>query len=239
MYDFEAKKAGLEPIKLTRDNGARPARYKSNTDKQGYQMPVLYKTKKCLPFYTNHNWRGVYIAIDPIDTVKPDQGIKPMSKYVVKMSWPAWRCQCVSETIASVYTPSGKLCGSIAMHCLCILYSDFRHTQTHQHKQYGHFGHPDFPIALAVARCMNTHTKKPADGSKGSKLANQCTTPDKCIQAFSNGFRVNGRQLNDFPCPPNCNLQVKCYISIYAEVAEFGGNFDAYSVKWIGASLYK
>ena len=59
MEDFEAKKAGLEPIKLTRDNGGRPYQYKSNIDKQGYQMPVPYKTKKFLPFSANRIWRGV------------------------------------------------------------------------------------------------------------------------------------------------------------------------------------
>ena len=40
MKDFEARKAGLKPVKLAKDNRARPDRGKSNIDKQGYQMPV-------------------------------------------------------------------------------------------------------------------------------------------------------------------------------------------------------
>jgi len=61
----------------------------------------------------------------------------------------SWKDQCIKETMANVYNPSGKLCGSINMHRLRILYSAFRHSQLHQpdtHKQYGHL---DFPTAIA------------------------------------------------------------------------------------------
>ena len=40
MEDFEARKAGLKPLKLARDTCARPDQGKSNMDKQGYPMPV-------------------------------------------------------------------------------------------------------------------------------------------------------------------------------------------------------
>ena len=43
MEDFEAKKAGLKPLKLARDSRARPDQDQSNMDKQGYQMPVQDK----------------------------------------------------------------------------------------------------------------------------------------------------------------------------------------------------
>jgi hypothetical protein len=43
MEDFEARKAGLKPLKLARGNHARPDQDKSNIDKQGYQMPVQDK----------------------------------------------------------------------------------------------------------------------------------------------------------------------------------------------------
>ncbi len=51
MEDFEARKAGLKPLKLARDNRARPDQNKSNMDKKGYQTPV--QDKKCLPFCMN------------------------------------------------------------------------------------------------------------------------------------------------------------------------------------------
>ncbi len=69
------------------------------------------------------------ITIEPNDTVNPDQDIKPMFKYVISMSW---KDQCIKETMANVYNPSGKLCGSTTMHRLRILYSAFRHSQLHQ-----------------------------------------------------------------------------------------------------------
>ncbi len=50
MKDFEAKKAGLKPLKLARDNCARPDQAKSNIDKA---IRCLYRTKKCLPFCMN------------------------------------------------------------------------------------------------------------------------------------------------------------------------------------------
>ena len=40
MEDFEARKAGLKPLKLAKDNRARPDQSKSNMDKQGFQMPI-------------------------------------------------------------------------------------------------------------------------------------------------------------------------------------------------------
>ncbi len=40
MENFEARKAGLKPLKLAKDNRARPDQSKSNMDKQGFQMPI-------------------------------------------------------------------------------------------------------------------------------------------------------------------------------------------------------
>ena len=97
----------------------------------------------------------------------------------------SWKDQCIKETMANVYYPSGKLCSSITMHRLRILYSAFRHSQLHhpdRHKQYGHL---DFPTA--IARLLNRYTNKASDGSKNHKLANQCTTPDRYMQAFKDG----------------------------------------------------
>ena len=39
-----------------------------------------------------------------------------------------------------------------------------------------------------------------------------------------------------FASPLNFNPNMACYFSIYAEIALFGTNLDAYSVKWTGAS---
>ena len=100
------------------------------------------------------------------------------------MSWRDWY---IKETMANVYNPSGKLCGSISMHRLRILYSAYRHSQLHQpdmHKQYGHL---DFPTA--IARLLNRYTNKATDGRKRSKLANQCTIPDRYMQAFRDVFK--------------------------------------------------
>ncbi len=112
------------------------------------------------------------ISIDPNDTVNPDQDIKPMFKYVISLSW---RGQSVRETMANVYNPSGKLCGSITMHRLRILYSAFRRSKLHQPEIHKQYSHPDFPTA--IARLLNRYTNKATNGSKRSKLANQCTNP--------------------------------------------------------------
>ncbi len=135
MEDFEAKKAGLEPLKLAKDNRARPDQGKSNMEKQGFQMPTHDKETSA---FLHEPSLARLITIEPNDTVNPDQDIKSMFKYVISMSW---KDQCIKETMANVYNPSGKLCGSITMHRLRILYSAFRHSQLHQpdtHKQYGH-----------------------------------------------------------------------------------------------------
>ena len=108
-----------------------------------------------------------------------------MFKYVISMSW---KDQCIKETMANVYNPSGKLYGSITMHRLRILFSAFIHSHLHQpdtHKQYGHL---DFPTA--IARLLNRYTNKASDGCKNSKLANQCTTPDRYMHAFKDGLSV-------------------------------------------------
>ena len=110
MEDFEARKAGLKPLKLVKDNRARPDQGKSNMDKQGFQMPIHDKETSA---FLHEPSLARLITIEPNDTVNPDQDIKPMFKYVISMSW---KDQCFNETMANVYNPSGKLCGSITMH---------------------------------------------------------------------------------------------------------------------------
>ena len=120
---------------------------------------------------------------------------------------------------------------SITMHRLRILYSAFRHSQMHQpdtHKQHGHL---DFPTA--IAHLLNRYTNKASDGSKKSKLANQCTTPDRYMQALKDGLSMRTERIAS---PLNFEPNMTCYFSMHAEDALFGANFDAYSVKWTGAS---
>jgi len=191
----------------------------------GFQMPIHDKETSAFLHVPS---LARLISINPNDTVNPDQDIKPMFKYVISLSW---KDQCIKETMANVYNPSGKLCGSITMHRLRILYSAFRNSQLHQpdsHKQYGHL---DF--LTAIARLLNRHTNKASDGSKKSKLANQCTTPDRYMQAFKDGLSVTTER---FASPLNFNPNTTCYCSMDAEDALFGANFGAYSVKWTGAS---
>ena len=158
MEDFEARKAGLKPLQLARDNRARPDQGKSNMDKQSYQMPA--HDKETFTFLHEPSLARLK-TIDPNDTVNPDQDIKPIFKYVILMSW---RGQSVGGTIANMYNPSGKLCGSITMHRLGILYSAFKCSQLHQLETHNHYGHLDFPIA--VARLLNRYTNNATGGSK-------------------------------------------------------------------------
>ncbi len=65
------------------------------------------------------------------------------------------------------------------------------------------------------------------------KLANQCTTPDRYMQAFKDGLSMTTEEVAS---PLNFNPDMTCYFSMYAEDALFGANFYAYSVKWTGAS---
>ncbi len=78
--------------------------------------------------------------------MNPEQDIKSMFKYIIPMSW---RDQYIQETMANVYNPSGKLCGSNTMHRLCILYSAFRHSKLHHPDRHKHYGGLDFPTAIA------------------------------------------------------------------------------------------
>jgi len=160
MEDFEARKAGLKPLKLAKDNRARPDQGMSNMDKQGFQMPIHDKETSA---FLHESSLARLITIEPNDTVNPDQDITPMFKYVIPMSW---KDQCINETMANVYNPSGKLCGSITMHRLRILYNVFRHSQLNQpdtHKQYGYL---DFPTA--IARLLNRPTKQVMEAGKAS-----------------------------------------------------------------------
>ena len=162
-----------------------------------------------------------FITIDPNGTVKSDQDITFMFKYVMSMSW---RGQCVRQTVPHVYNPSGKLCGLITMHHLCILSSAFRHPQLHQPDTLKQRGQLDFPIAIACL--LDRYTNKPTDGSKRSKVADQCTTSGRYMQAFKDGLSVRTER---FASPLNFNPNMKCYFRMYAEDALFGANFDAYN----------
>ena len=168
------------------------------------------------------------MTIDPNDTINPNQDIKPMFKYVISTSWSDW---CIKETMAHVYNSSGKLCGSITMHRLRILYSATKRSQLHQPDIHKHYVHLDFPAA--IGRLPDRNANKATDGSHRSKLANQCTTLDRYTQAFRDGLSVTTERVaSSLNFIPNRT----CYFSMYAEVALFGANFDAYSKKWTGAS---
>ena len=176
IEDFEARKAGLKPLKLARDNRARPDQDKSNMDKQGYWTPIQDKE---VSTFLHEPSLARFITIDPNDTVNPDQDIKPMFKYVISMSW---RGQCVRETMANVYNPSDKLCGSITMHRLRILYSAFNHSQLHQPETHKHCGHLDFPTA--IARLLNRYTNKPTEWKQEKQASKPVHNPRQI------GFRV-------------------------------------------------
>jgi len=113
MEDFEARKAGLKPLKLARDNHARPDQGKSNMDKQGFQMPIHDKETSA---FLHEPSLARLITIDPNDTVNPDQDIKPMIKYVISLSW---RGHWLSHG-----APCGVVADSPSMQCcqLCLCF---------------------------------------------------------------------------------------------------------------------
>jgi len=73
MEDFEARKAGLDPLKLAKDNRARPHQSKSNMDKQGFQMPIHDKETSA---FLHEPSLARMITIEPNETINPDQDIK-------------------------------------------------------------------------------------------------------------------------------------------------------------------
>ena len=73
MEDFEARKAGLDPLKLAKDNRARPDQSKSNMDKQGFQMPIHDKETSA---FLHEPSLARMITIEPNETINPDQDIK-------------------------------------------------------------------------------------------------------------------------------------------------------------------
>ncbi len=68
--------------------------------------------------------------------------------------------------------------------------------------------------------------------AKDCKLANQCTTPDRYVQAFQDSSVT----LERFAFSSNFNPNMTCPFRMYAEDALYGANFDAHSLKWTGAS---
>ena len=69
MEDFEARQAGLKPLKLARDDCVRPEQSKSKMDKQGFQMPI--HDKETSAFLQDPSLARL-ITIEPNDTVNPD-----------------------------------------------------------------------------------------------------------------------------------------------------------------------
>jgi hypothetical protein len=53
------------------------------------------------------------------------------------------------------------------------------------------------------------------------------------MEAFRDGLSMTTER---FASPLHFNPGLECYFSMYVEDALFGVNFDAYSVKWTGAS---
>ena len=57
--------------------------------------------------------------------------------------------------------------------------------------------------------------------------------PRQIHALFKDGLSVTNERLAS---PLNFNPNMTCYFGLYAEDALFGANFDAYNVKWTGAS---
>jgi len=74
--------------------------------------------------------------------------------------------------------------------------------------------------------CKGTRPASRSDMQYACKAKLKCTS-------FRNGLSVTTKR---FASPLNFNPNMTCYFSMYAEDALFGANFDAYSVKWTGAS---
>ncbi len=75
MEDLEARKAGLKPLKLAKDNHAKPDQSKSNMDKRGFQMPIHDKETSA---FLHEPSLARLVTIEHNDTVNPVQDIKPI-----------------------------------------------------------------------------------------------------------------------------------------------------------------
>ena len=103
----EAKNA-TDCINLARANHSRLDHDKSNIERQAY-WPQLNDKSTCA--LLQDPTLAMLLDINPMDTVKTDQDIAPTFKHVISKAY--GNMPPAGKPLASVYAPSGKLCGTI------------------------------------------------------------------------------------------------------------------------------
>ena len=212
-------------INLARANHRRLDQDKSNIARQGHWPPLKSKSTSVLlhdPTLT------ALIDINPMNTINPDQDIAPNCEYVI--SKVHGNMPTAGKTLANVYAPSGKLCGTITFERLQILYHAF--TQSRQNQPEVHQQHRNPTFEHALARLLNRYSNKHTMESKTIRIKNHWTTPDEYMKAIVDGLSITTER---FASPLNFNVASDSYC-MYSEDKLFGATHDAYSHKWQGLS---
>ena len=121
-FDDARQKAGC--INLAKDNHVRLDQHKTNLDRQGYWPALQDKETSALLLEPG---LAKSIHINTLETVNPDQDIVATGTYTISMphAQPA-----SNKTVANMYSPMGKLQGTMTLDRLQILYDAFRQSQT-------------------------------------------------------------------------------------------------------------
>ena len=221
----EARNAG-DCINLARANCRRLDQDKSNIERQGHWPALKSKNTSVLlhdPTLTT------LIDINPMDTVNPDQDIAPTFEHVIsKMHG---NMPPAGKPLANVYTPSGKLCGTITFERLQILYHTFTQSQQNQPEVHQQHHNPTFEHALA--RLLSRYSDKHTLESKTTRTKNHRAIPDEYMKAIVDGLSITTER---FASPLNFNVASNSYCSMYSEDRLFGATHDAYSHNWQGSS---
>ena len=222
-FDDARRKAGC--INLAKDNQGRMDLQKTNLNRQGYWPALQDKETSALLLEPGLAKR---IHINTLDTVNPDQDIVATGAYTITMR----HDQGVTSTrVANIYSPMGKVQGTITTERLEILHNAFQQSLKNCPEIHKQYGSPDF--VTAVNRLLSRYTNDRTKQGKKSKPTNHCSIPNGYMKALQIGL---GTTVERFASPLNYNPTSECYYSRYPEDKLFGANVDAFSCKWQGAS---
>ena len=139
IAEYQAKREAMGHIRLGKDAGHRKDAAKTNLQRQSHWIDLQDKLG---PAILHEPELGQFIDLNP------DHDITAPGNYIIRT-----RENDKSEggrQLAYVYSPSGKVCGTVAPTRLLQLYRAFQHTRTHRSDIHEQYNNPTFEQAVMM-----------------------------------------------------------------------------------------
>ena len=226
IVDHQAKPEAMGHIRLGKDAGHREDAAKPNLQRQGHWIDLQDKVS---PALLHEPELGQFTDINSMYVVKPGYDITAPGNCNIRIR--ENNKSGDGRQLAYVYSPSGKVCGTVAPTRLLQLYKAVQHIRTHRSDTHEQYNNPTFE--QAVMRLLNRYPVIPKDDAEKKRAQTHWKTPE----AFMGGTQKRATSHHRNICiATELSPHFENYFSPFAEDQLYEANHNACSMKWTGSS---